>query len=439
MKDFTLTLDRAKKYLLGFSGGADSVCLFHLLRCGGYSFSVAHVNHGIRGCEADRDEELCRSIAERYGIEFRSLHADVPAIAKSSGESLEEAARRVRYSFFEQVMREGKLDVLLTAHNADDNAETLLLALARGCSPSGACGIAPVRRLACGEVRRPLISLSKRDILDFCLANAYDFVTDSTNSDISYPRNRIRKNILPELEAINPMFLSAIERFTEAQREDRLYLDSIAEEYAEELDCSVLSSLPLPLSRRALSIAAYRAGASPEAKHIERLIDMVRSSSGKVSLPGSITALCEGGRIVFKRDTRKRAVASYPDYGIIPIHEGDNPLPCGTIRLICGELTNDSVQIYNLSTNAHINLDTINGKLYARARRAGDSILIRGMHRSVKKLISRNAAGLTPDERRALPVLCCGEDIVWIPGLEVADPHRGNAATLYYINNEENR
>ena len=127
MKAPTLSLDRSKKYLLGLSGGADSVCLFHLLRDGGYDFSAAHINHGIRGEEADRDEAFCRELCKKHSIKLHLLRADVPAEAKAEGESLEEAARRVRYSFFEKVMREGSIDILLTAHNADDNAETLLL------------------------------------------------------------------------------------------------------------------------------------------------------------------------------------------------------------------------------------------------------------------------------------------------------------------------
>ena len=127
MKDLTLSLERDKKYLLGLSGGADSVCLFHLLRTGGYSCCAAHINHEIRGDEARRDEDFCRELCRDHGIEFYSARLDVPAIAKERGESLEEAARNVRYAFFEQVMRAEDIRVLLTAHNADDNAETLLL------------------------------------------------------------------------------------------------------------------------------------------------------------------------------------------------------------------------------------------------------------------------------------------------------------------------
>ena len=432
MGNFTLSLDRGQKYLLGFSGGADSVCLFHLLRTQGYSFSVAHVNHGIRGDEADRDEDFCRTLCTEYGIEFYSARLDVPAIAKERGESLEEAARKVRYSFFEDIMREKDIKILLTAHNSDDNAETLLLSLSRGCSPSGACGIAPVRQLNFGGVHRPILSQSKKEIVEFCHENSYAFVTDSTNSDVSYPRNRVRQNILPELEAINPQFLAAIARFTEAQREDCLFLDAEAEKYSRELDCATLSSLPRPIASRAISAAAYRSGASPEAKHIEALIGMAKTSSGSVTLPGSVIASCENGKIVFRKDKREKPRAVYPDYDPIPLAEGENILPSGKIILICGELTNDSSQIYNLSTQAKINLDRIKEQLYARPRREGDRILIGGMHRSVKKLICEKASHVELSKRRSLPVICCGEEIVWVPFLDVADGYKGEILTINY-------
>lgn len=434
MSEPKLSLDKEKRYLLGLSGGADSVCLFHLLKEDNYTFSVAHINHGIRGSEADRDEEFCRMLAEENGIEFHLLRADVPAIARESGKSLEEAARRVRYDFFDRIMREEEIPVLLTAHNADDNAETLLLSLTRGCSPSGACGINPLRPLAYGEVQRPLLGYSKEEIVKFCHENSYPFVTDSTNSDISYPRNRVRRNILPELGEINPEFLAAFARFTEAQRKDSEYLSAEAEKYASEPNCDTLASLPCPIASRALSIAAYRAGADPEAVHIEGMLDLARKKNGSLSLPGGIIASCTNGKIVFSPECRvpKTERPIYPDYEPIAIEFGENRVGGGIILLVRGKLTKIFAQVYNLSTSALINLDRIKGQLYARPRREGDRILIGGMHRSVKKLISEKLSNLPLEERRALPVLCCGEEIVWIPGLPVADTYRGTDAALYY-------
>ncbi len=421
MKTPTLSLDRGKKYLLGLSGGADSVCLFHLLRDGGYDFAAAHINHGIRGEEADRDEQFCRELCEKHSVEFHLLRADVPRLSKERGESLEEAARRVRYDFFEKVMRGGSIEVLLTAHNADDNAETLILSLTRGCTPSGACGIAPSRPLAFGEVQRPLLIYSKEEIIKFCRENSFDFVTDSTNSDVSYPRNRVRKNILPELRAINPEFLSAFARFTEAARLDAEYLDAEAERYADALVCDTLENLPRPIASRAVALGVYRAGASPEAFHIASILEIAKKRHGAVTLPGSVIAECSGNRIVFRKDSREKNTAVYPVWEEIALCEGENPFPHGKLIFANGKLTKISAQVYNLSTSALINADTIKGQLYARPRREGDRILQGGMHRSVKKLISEKASHIGLSERRSLPVVCAGDEIVWVPFVGVAD------------------
>ena len=437
MKEFTLSLRKDQRYLLGLSGGADSVCLFHLLRLNGFDFSAAHINHGIRGSEADSDEEFCRGLCQKHGIVLHLHRADVPAIAKESGKSLEEAARDVRYAFFEEVMRKESIPVLLTAHNADDNAETLLLSLVRGCSTSGACGIAKSRALAFGVVERPILAYGKKDIVSFCRANSFDFVTDSTNANISYPRNRIRKNILPELEAINPEFLTAFARFTESARADSEFLDREAEKFADNLILAKIASLPYPIASRALASAAYKAGASPEAVHIRAMIEMAEKGSGSLSLPGAVRAECRGEHLVFTADTREKSTPTYPCFDPTELKLGENSLPRGTLILAAGESASDLSQISKKTASARIDLDKIKGKIYARPRREGDRILIGGMHKSLKKLVSEKLSHLPLEERRSLPVICAGDEIVWVPGIDPSDAYKGSTAAIYYIREEQ--
>ena len=200
MKEFSLSLDRGKKYLLGLSGGADSVCLFHLLRLNGYDFSAAHINHNIRGEEAERDEDFCRELCRNHSIEFFLANLDVPAMAKRAGESLEEAARNARYTFFEQIMRENSIDILLTAHNADDNAETLLMHLVRGTGLKGLGGIAPRR----DKLIRPMLSITRSDVEAFLEEYAVPHIEDSSNGTDEFLRNRIRHHVMPLLKQENP-------------------------------------------------------------------------------------------------------------------------------------------------------------------------------------------------------------------------------------------
>ena len=154
--------------LVAFSGGSDSASLLHMMR--GYAdmtgtpIYAAHVNHGIRGDEADRDEQFCRSVAKEYGIEIFVLNADVPSIARERRLSVETAAREVRYEFFARIMEEQNIPILAVAHNADDNLETVLFNISRGSGLSGVSGIPKTRELSIGVMIRPILAVSKSDI-----------------------------------------------------------------------------------------------------------------------------------------------------------------------------------------------------------------------------------------------------------------------------------
>ena len=197
------------------SGGADSMAmlLFLMKISERYSLSltVAHVNHGLRGEEARRDEEYVRSFCEKNSLRFEVLHADVAALAKQSGETCEECGRRVRYEFFESIDKNAKI---ATAHTASDNAETMLFNLARGSSLKGLCGIPPVR----GNIIRPLIFCTREDIEAFCRENSLDFVTDSTNLTLDYSRNKIRHIAVPALKEINSALQHLMRIFLSAKR-----------------------------------------------------------------------------------------------------------------------------------------------------------------------------------------------------------------------------
>lgn len=204
------------------SGGADSMAmlLFLMKIRERYSLSltVAHVNHGLRGEEARRDENYVRSFCEKNGLRFEVLHADVAALAKQRGESCEECGRRVRYEFFESIDKNAKI---ATAHTASDNAETMLFNLARGSSLKGLCGIPPVR----GNIIRPLIFCTREEIEAFCRENSLDFVTDSTNLTLDYSRNKIRRIAVPALKEINSAFEENASHFSQNAALDEDFLE----------------------------------------------------------------------------------------------------------------------------------------------------------------------------------------------------------------------
>ena len=198
----------ASKVVVGFSGGADSVCLLHILSKLrneiGFEIIGAHVNHGIRGDEALRDADFAQDFCKQLGVAFKLLNVDCVSKAREMGVSVEECGRLLRYDFFYSLADCNTR--IATAHNSNDNTETVLFNLARGSSVKGVGGIPPVR----GNIIRPLIYCARKEIEGYSRENNLQFVTDSTNLCDDYTRNKIRHKILPVLEEINPEAVSNV-------------------------------------------------------------------------------------------------------------------------------------------------------------------------------------------------------------------------------------
>jgi len=306
-----LGLENDKRILLGFSGGPDSSALLALLADEGYDVIPVHINHMIRGEEAERDELFCRETVKKYGFDGVFVRRDVPNEAKAAGEGIEAAARRARYEVFSSVMREKDVRLLATAHNARDNLETLILNIIRGSGPKGACGIPQTRTCPPGFVLRPLLRVERDDILAFCREQGIEYVTDSSNFDDRYSRNRVRLKVLPELYSLNPGAAGAAARFCEAISRDAELLDAIAEKELNarrtgggEID---LSGLEKPIAARIISAAAREAGANPEFSHIDRLAEAAATGEkADATLPGGIIASMRKSRLSLRRDTREK-------------------------------------------------------------------------------------------------------------------------------------
>ena len=256
--------------LVALSGGADSMALLCFLREQRKALSIgtltaAHINHGLRGEEAERDEAFVRAQCERLGIPLLVLRADVAGEATANGEGLEEAGRRVRYTFLTEQARRLHARIA-TAHTLSDSIETVLFHMARGCGLRGLCGIPPVRTSSFDEtilIIRPLIDCTRTDIEDYCERGAIPFVNDSTNSDPSYARNRIRHHIVPEFKAINPDAEAAFFRLQKHARAEDAFLDGLAEKALRNAaltdgrdgyNAGILRKLPEVLRNRALAM-----------------------------------------------------------------------------------------------------------------------------------------------------------------------------------------
>ncbi|MBQ8431870.1 MAG: tRNA lysidine(34) synthetase TilS [Clostridia bacterium] len=411
--------------LLAFSGGADSRALLHLLaedaKVVGYPLLLAHVNHGIRGVEALRDRDFCQRVAREYGLELCLLEVDVPRLAKEHGRGLEEEARAVRYEFFSALMQERGIPILATAHHADDHLETLLFRLSRGTTPKGMGGILPARPFETGSLVRPLLKATRRQILEFCAAQGLEYVTDSTNGDPAYARNRLRAEVIPVLEEL---FARPQERALELSamaRQDEDYFEACVEQFLNahaETDGVTLEALrrAAPSIRRR-AVAAYvqeKIGQSPEQIHVREILELIDQghNGGCCSLPKGWEAVTEGRWLRLLPPVAEEG--SFPQR--LAFSTGTFPIP-GTDFSICVEKWEKNTKVHNLSTTQYIILnfdfDIIDGSLFWRLRREGDTLPMGGMTRRLRKLY--NQKQIPPRLRERLPLLCDGAGILWAP------------------------
>ncbi|MBR5015609.1 MAG: tRNA lysidine(34) synthetase TilS [Clostridia bacterium] len=311
-------LEDGDTVIVGLSGGADSTALLRVL-CElkteyNLNLIAAHVNHGIRGAEADRDEAFCKELCKKLGVQIYAFHIDIPELAKERGVSLEVAGRDARYEFFTGLA--GENGKIATAHNAQDTAETLLLNLCRGTGLKGLTGIPPVRfvehKAGCRSdetvstmVIRPLIECTREEIEAYLESLGQDYVTDSTNLEDDYTRNRIRHNVIPELVAVNENAMGNITRCISTLKDDSDFLEALAEELisssdrGDGLDTDALLAAPKPVLSRAVSRLAYDVcGRYPEKVHILKAMDMMKiGRTDQVQIPGGAYIRVEKGRL----------------------------------------------------------------------------------------------------------------------------------------------
>lgn len=461
-------LDGCRHIAVGVSGGADSVCLVivlhNIIKKYGpdIKLTAVHVNHGIRGEEADRDEAFTRSLCDSLGVPLVVKAVDVPKLASEKGLSEEEAGRKARYEILGKLA--GDCGRIAVAHHMDDEAETVLLNVFRGCGLKGAGGIAPVR----DNIIRPFLCVSRNEIEAYLESIGQDYVTDSTNLSVEYTRNRLRNDIIPLIKSgFNPKAVERVCHMAEEMRETEEYM----EQQAAELRIAVCScdisaagkrytvnlkqfkNIPRVLQSRIIAGVLSELSESCKdiyRKHIDAVLELMDMQAGKeIHLPYGITAIrsCEavemfkgydiGGNsedraelcieLKLEQLLAEPVVIKIPE----PVYY-DGKLRNGA-RIFFEVYENIGAQFCesieknrNNDYTKYFDYDTIKNTICVRNRREGDYITVSykragvrgtevyGSKRLKKELTDRKIPGVFKD---MVVLLAVGNDILWAAGV----------------------
>lgn len=358
--------EKSERLLVGLSGGADSVALLLCLNKLGYDISAVHINHCLRGEESDRDERFCVELCKKIGIDIQVRRIDVTGYCKANSLSTEEGARVLRYQAFSEI----GADKICTAHNLNDCLETAVFNLARGSGLKGLASIPPVR----DNIIRPLIKCSRDEIEAYLADLGQDFVTDSTNLEDEYNRNKIRHNILPVMKLINPSLMNTYAQTYDYIRQDSDLLDELSEQAYQDskLDTGYsvkkLSELKFPVRRRAL-MHIFKAEGLPFSNDIIMLADKLLATGEKVNVKGDCFAAVRSGVLYFYN------AASSENYEAeTKVADGELSWQGRALRFEVLEIDGGFENVHKKFANSCLDYDKINGSPILRKRRAGDKI-----------------------------------------------------------------
>ena len=429
----------ASKVVVGFSGGADSVCLLHILSKLrnelGFEIIGAHVNHGIRGDEALRDADFAQDFCKQLGVAFKLLNVDCVSKAKEIGVSVEECGRLLRYDFFYSLADCNTR--IATAHNSNDNTETVLFNLARGSSVKGVGGIPPVR----GNIIRPLIYCTRKEIEGYCLENNLQFVTDSTNLCDDYTRNKIRHKILPVLEEINPEAVSNVASLSSDAREVTEYIRNEALSVIKKSSNNdgtynvdaLLENCSVILREAVVLLFSAYSDKTLERKKIEELCHLLRNP-GRTQVYGNVFAEVKRGKFRFYFNE----INAKPQSVMVP------SVPFEAVfsdyKINVDSFSKSSEKINKKLLDNLIDCDKIVGNVFLRTRVEGDKITLfnRNVTKTLKKLF--NELNIPVEKRDSIPVLCDDNGVLWVYSVGVDARCRidADSSNIIFIKGENN-
>jgi tRNA(Ile)-lysidine synthase len=446
--------------VVGVSGGPDSVALLHVLHELSDDLEIwlhaAHLNHGLRGAEAEEDSEYVLRLADSLGLAATLEKRDVAEMAHASGMSLEQAARAARYEFLEKVADVCGASKIAVGHTSDDQAETVLLNLLRGAGPEGLAGMASAR----GRIIRPLLDATRQEVEDYCAGKGLAPRFDSSNLSRDFARNRIRLDLMPFLERDNPALRRHLLRLADIAREENAFLRDIALRELRRLSVKGEAEEPaLSGPRPEIVISARRLIRRPvalqrrilrealrlilhdllfiEHSHIEALRTLaVGKGAREIHLPRGLRAWLRGGQLFISAPPRRvekpiQMEWARPDLSRAPSRElaewvlsipGLTPLPELGLEIEATLIPASNATIPEPDANvAWLDYSRISEPLTARTWRRGDRFRPLGAPGSTKLQDFFVNAKVPREQRGRIPIVLSGQTIAWVVGYRLAE------------------
>jgi tRNA(Ile)-lysidine synthase len=427
-----LLVEDGESILVGVSGGVDSVVLLDILHVlsfeHGFSLSVAHVNHGLRGADAKRDEKFVRSLAQKYDVPCHSTQVQVKEFAKKHSLSEEVAARELRYKFFRQTASTIRANSCATAHTADDAAETLLMNLFRGTGLSGLAGIPPRRPLVKKtQLIRPLLQLSKEEIISYAQERELEWFEDETNTLTTYTRNKVRHEVLPRLkEEFNPKIIESLNRTATLLRKADGFIESFIDStyhsvVNEKEDSCVIDIHKLEALHEFLQseiiercISTLTFGRTVSFASMDRILSLLNKEVGaRETIVNNLIALRNRGEIVLMYEQHLQEV-------FLTIYKLGT-YTIGKYTLTLEECHRNDVRIGQDKMVEFFDYDRLPYRLTLRTWHAGDILHAIGLHGHVKISDLLTNEKVDAGERASKLVLATSTDIIWACGLRMSE------------------
>lgn len=416
-----------KTIIVGFSGGYDSMCLLDILykikqeEFFDLNIIAAHFNHNWRGEEALKEQEVCRLFAASKGFEFYTKMAPL-GLKKSENE-----ARIVRYDFFEDALEYFDADALFTAHNKDDNSETILYRVIKGTGLVGLKGISQKR----DKFYRPLLKTTRAEIMDYCEANNLTPNNDSSNSDITYRRNYLRLNVIPALEKINPSVKDSLNTLAEVATSENAIIEEYLSTFRDKVfdDDRIVSHeyklLSKPVKMRFLHEYIQLFDLDYDFKRIKELYKFIENNIDKRN--GNTISLATAKWLyvdekIIETIPRKSQVNNIDSTWELLI-DSEGEFQVGDKKLVIRPYISEEVFIFPEATAnfAYVDLSNIVMPIIARTRRDGDVINPFGMSGTMKLKKYMNAKGINRHKRDEIIVLANGNEILWVVGVGLSN------------------